>query len=40
LFGVKLLAGSGGGGVIAVVVFCTVGGRFGFELLRGSVLVG
>jgi hypothetical protein len=40
LFGVKLLADGGGGGVIAVVVFCTVGGRFGFELLKDSVLVG
>lgn len=37
--GLGLLADSGGG-VIAVVVFCRVGGGFGFELLEGSVLVG
>ena len=40
LFRVGLLADGGGGGVIAVVVFCSVGGKFGFELLKGSVLVG
>ena len=40
LFGVGLLADGGGGGVIAVLVFCSVGGRFGFELLKGSVLIG
>ena len=34
LFGVGLLADS----VIGGVVFCSVGGRFGFELLKGSVL--
>ena len=40
LFEVGLLALGGGGGVIVVVVLCSVGGRFGFELLKGNVLVG
>ena len=36
LFGVGLLADGGGASVIAVVVFCR---GFGFELVKGSVLV-
>ena len=40
LFGVRLLADGGGASVIPVVVFCRVGGGFGFELVKGSVLVG
>ena len=40
LFGVGLLADGGGASVIAVVVFCRGGRGFGFEFLKGSVLVG